>query len=71
MITPPDHPPTLLRTPGAPGRMPCEIALDLWPSAYRVEQTAPDQWVVTVAHSGRVLYQGPGPVEFLVSPAPF
>lgn len=70
MSGPVDHP-TLLRTPGAPGRMPCEIPLDLWPVAYNVEQTGQNEWTVSIPGTGRVLYQGPGPVEFLVSPAPF
>ncbi|WP_156370481.1 hypothetical protein [Acidovorax sp. Leaf84] len=70
MSTPPDHP-TLLRTPGAPGRMPCEMPLDLWVSAYRVEQTGHNEWTVSIVGTRRVLYQGPGPIEFLVSPAPF
>jgi len=70
MSTPHDHP-TLLRTPGAPGRMPSEISLDFWPSVYNVEQIGPDEWTVTMGRSGHVIYRGPGPVEFLVSPAPF
>lgn len=28
-------------------------------------------WRVMVKHSGEVLYEGPGPVELVESPAPF
>lgn len=70
MNAPPDHP-TLLRTPGAPGRMPCEIPLDFWPAAYRVVRSGPSEWTVSIPGTSSVIYQGPGPVEFLVSPAPF
>lgn len=63
--------PTLLRVPGEPGRMPRELVLPLWPAAYVVRQSGPDEWIVMQGYSGHVLYRGAGPVEFLESPAPF
>ena len=63
--------PTLLRVPVEPGRMSRELVLLLWPAAYVVRQSGPDEGTVVVGHSGQVLYLGPGPVECLESPAPF
>lgn len=63
--------PTLLRTPTWYGGMPDEKLLPLEAAAYCVEQTGPDQWTVTVKHTGEVLYRGIGPVTVVESPAPF
>lgn len=63
--------PTLLRMPTWYGGMPDEMVLPLEPTAYLVEQVAPDRWTVTVKHTGEKLYRGIGPVEVIESPAPF
>jgi hypothetical protein len=63
--------PTLLRYPTWYGGMPDERVLPLEATAYCVEQVEPDRWMVTVKHTGEVLYQGIGPVEVIESPAPF
>jgi hypothetical protein len=64
--------PTLMRTP--PGRaggvFPTETVLPLEAEAYAVTQEG-EVWRVMVKHSGVVLYEGPGPVELVESPAPF
>lgn len=64
--------PTLMRTPpgGAGGVFLTETVLPLEAEAYVVMQGG-DIWLVTVKHSGEVLYAGPGPVELVESPAPF
>ena len=41
-----------------------------WIQAYAVTQEG-EVWRVMVKHSGVVLYEGPGPVELVESPAPF
>lgn len=63
--------PTLLRYPTWYGGTPDEMVLPLEPTAYSVEQTGPDRWKVAVRHTGEVLYHGIGPVDVVVSPAPF
>ena len=64
--------PTLMRTPpgGAGGVFPTETVLPLEAEAYAVTQEG-EVWRVTVKHSGVVLYEGPGPVVLVESPAPF
>lgn len=70
MNFPPGHP-TLLRHPIPDGfPFPAETVLELPASAYRVEQQG-EWWTVRVAASNEAVYQGPGPVEVFVSPAPF
>jgi hypothetical protein len=64
--------PTLLCTPpwSIEGVFPKETVLPLEPDAYAVTQQG-ETWRVAVKHSGEVLYEGPGPVEVVGSPAPF
>ncbi|MBU0747651.1 MAG: hypothetical protein KKB08_10805 [Gammaproteobacteria bacterium] len=64
--------PTLLCTPPwkIEGVFPTETLLPLEPEAYTITQEG-DIWRVTVKHSGEVLYEGPGPLELVESPAPF
>ena len=47
-----------------------ETVLPLEAEAYAITQEG-DIWRVMVKHSGVVLYEGPGPVELVESPAPF
>lgn len=70
MNLPPGHP-TLLRHPVPDGLpYPVELFLELPASAYSVEQQG-DWWTVRVTATGEAVYQGPGPVEVFISPAPF
>lgn len=70
MNFPPGHP-TLLRHPVARGLpYPVETVLELPATAYRVEQRD-DWWIVRIASTDEAVYQGPGPVEVFISPAPF
>lgn len=63
---------TLMCTPpgGAGGVFLTETVLPLEAEAYAITQEG-DIWRVMVKHSGVVLYEGPGPVELVESPAPF
>jgi hypothetical protein len=66
----PGHP-TMLRHPVPDGLpFPVETVLALPAIAYEVKQRD-DWWVVRVGAAGEAVYQGPGPVELLVSAAPF
>ena len=64
--------PTLLCKPPwkIEGVFPTETVLPLKPEAYAVIQEGED-WRVAIKHSGAVIYEGPGPVEVVESPAPF
>ena len=64
--------PTLMCTPPgrAGGAFPTETVLPLEAEAYAITQEG-EVWRVMVKHSREVLYEGPGPVELVESPAPF
>ncbi len=62
--------PTLMRVPGPPPTMLEERFLPLEPEAYRVSHEGA-WWLVTVVLTGVEIYRGPGPVEVLLSRAPF
>jgi len=64
--------PALTCTPqGRAGSVfPAETVLSLEAEAYAITREC-DIWVVTVQHSGEVLYSGPGPEVLVESPAPF
>ena len=64
--------PTLMCTPtgGTCGVFPTETVLPLEAEAYAITQEG-EVWRVMVKHSREVLYEGPGPVELVESPAPF
>jgi hypothetical protein len=49
---------------------PVEVVLELPVNAYVVEQRG-EWWIVRVEATAEAVYQGPGPVEVFVSPAPF
>jgi len=78
MTQPFDHP-TLLRTPTWYGGPPDETKLPLPAAEYEVEHflfkrvsgSDDPRSTVKVRASGEVVYQGIGPAEVLVSPAPF
>ncbi|WP_431153402.1 hypothetical protein [Acidovorax facilis] len=55
---------------GADGVFPTETVLPLEADAYAVTLEG-EVWRVRVKHSGVVLYEGPGPVELVESPATF
>lgn len=65
--------PTLLCTPPwkIEGVFPTETVLPLEPEAYAVMHVGEKTWRVTIKHSGEVIYEGPGPLEVVGSPAPF
>lgn len=66
-----DHP-TLLRHPVlAPHRLQGEEVLPLPPDAYSVVQSEPGWWKVVEVATASTIYEGPGPVEVVRSPAPF
>ncbi|MCV0439303.1 MAG: hypothetical protein K5880_11770 [Hydrogenophaga sp.] len=70
MNFPPGHP-TLLRHPVPDDvSFPAETVLELAATAYEVEQRG-DWWIVQIGATGEAVYQGPGPVEVFISPAPF
>mgnify|MGYP001552678449 CR=1 FL=1 len=65
-----DHP-TLLRKPGRYGHQ-TECVLPGRPCDYTVEESQSNWFVVVVLiDNPGVIYEGPGPVEIVRSPAPF
>ena len=71
MNTPPDHP-TLLRVPTWYGGPPDEFELPLPADQYEAALSAGRGfWQVLVRDTGERVYHGIGPVEVVVSRAPF
>jgi len=66
---PPDHP-TLLRMPRWLGWIE-ERILPLPADAYRIDQIGRDWFAVVELPTARCVYSGIGPVEVIVSRAPF